>query len=137
MIPPHSSGNGQAETSECLAPGWARCARCDTPQPVLVPTACAGASAIDGTYVCNNGRDCSLRVLRKLRNSMNCLHARTERGKDAPRVWGSWRTQVCLDCGAFRMHAHDEDPNVPPGWSKSAWRAASAYEEATAKSEDD
>lgn len=50
-----------------LAPGWVRCARCDTLQPVLVPTACSGASAIDGMYVCNNGRDCSLRLRRKLR----------------------------------------------------------------------
>lgn len=61
-----------------------------------------------------------------------CLHTRTVRGKDAPRIWGSWRTQICLDCGAFRMHAHNEDPSAPPGWNKSAWRPAAQYEEATA-----
>jgi hypothetical protein len=27
----------------------------------------------------------------------HCLHTRAERGKDVPRVWGSWRSQVCLD----------------------------------------
>jgi hypothetical protein len=64
---------------------------------------------------------------------MNCLHRETARGKDAPRAWGSWRTQVCLDCGAFRLHAHDEDPGAAPGWSKSAWRPASEYEGATSE----
>ena len=62
---------------------------------------------------------------------MTCLHHKTGRGKDAPRVWGSWRTQVCLDCGAFRLHAHDENPGTAPGWSKSAWRPTSEYEVAT------
>ncbi len=67
---------------------------------------------------------------------VKCLHARTERGKDAPRVWGSWRTQVCLDCSSFRMHGHDEDPSSLPGWSKSAWHPVGEYEEATAVPED-
>ena len=62
------SGNEGGETPERLAPGWVRCARCSTPQPILVPAACAGASSIHGIYVCNNGRDCSLRLRRKLRN---------------------------------------------------------------------
>jgi hypothetical protein len=66
---------------------------------------------------------------------MNCLHTRIERGRDVPRVWGSWRTQVCLDCGAFRMHAHNEDPSATPGWCKSAWRSAGEYDGATAESE--
>ena len=66
-----------------------------------------------------------------------CLHAKTKRGKDAPRAWGSWRTQVCLDCGAFRTHGHNEDPDTAPGWSKSAWRRASEYEEAIAEPGDD
>jgi hypothetical protein len=68
---------------------------------------------------------------------MNCLHTKTTRGKDTPRVWGSWRTQVCLDCGAFRMHAHNEDPSAVPSWSKSAWHAAAEYEEATTAPEND
>ena len=50
-----------------LAPGWVGCARWDSPQPVLIHAACSGASAIDGIHVCNNGRDCSLRLRRKLR----------------------------------------------------------------------
>jgi hypothetical protein len=36
------------------------------PQPVLAPAACTGASTIDGVHVCNNERDCSLRLRRKL-----------------------------------------------------------------------
>lgn len=51
---------------------------------------------------------------------MNCLHTRAKRGKNAPRAWGSWRSLVCLACGAFRLHAHNEDPSAVPGWSKSA-----------------
>jgi hypothetical protein len=59
-----------------------------------------------------------------------CKHARTARGQDAQRSWGSWRTQVCLDCGSFRMHAHDNAPDTSPGWTKSRWRPAPEYEEA-------
>lgn len=61
------SKNG-GEMPELLAPGWVRCIRCDVPQPILAPTACTGASASNGAYFCNNGRDCSLRLRRKLRN---------------------------------------------------------------------
>lgn len=64
-----------------------------------------------------------------------CLHTHTERGKDAPRRWGSFRTQICIDCGAFRLHAHTDDPSEPPGWCKSGWRPMSAYTEATAEQE--
>jgi hypothetical protein len=65
---PRLRRDGQHAMTVRLAPGWVRCVRCDTPQPLLVPAACAGASAIDGSYVCNNGRDCALRSRRKLRN---------------------------------------------------------------------
>lgn len=65
------------------------------------------------------------------RPSGPCDHARTERGKNVPRVYGSWRSEICLDCGAFRTHGHD------PGRSHlSAWHPASQYAEATAEPED-
>lgn len=60
-----------------------------------------------------------------------CGHPRTERGKDAPMRYGSKRTEVCLDCGAFRTHSHTD----PLCWL-SAWRPADEYAEATAESDD-
>jgi hypothetical protein len=66
----------------------------------------------------------------KAEQSLHCRHTRTERGKDAQRSWGSWCTQVCLDCGSFRTHAHDAAPGTSPGWTKSRWRPAAEYEEA-------
>jgi hypothetical protein len=58
----------------------------------------------------------------------SCTHTKTIRGKNAPRVYGSWRTEVCLSCGAFRTHGHDAGRS-----QLSAWRPASAYADATAE----
>lgn len=59
-----------------------------------------------------------------------CGHLRTKRGKDAPRRWGSFRTEVCLDCGAFRTHGHD------PGRSHmSSWKPASEYADSVSEME--
>lgn len=53
-------------------------------------------------------------------------HAHTRRGLDVPaHRGGSWRTEVCVDCGAFRTHGHLEDKE-PIG----LWRPASEYEAA-------
>ena len=81
----------------------------------------------------SHGDERDSHLCERTRDPMNCLHTKTARGKNAPRAWGSWRTQICLDCGAFRLHAQDEDPRAAPGWSKSAWRPASEYEVATSK----
>jgi hypothetical protein len=59
-----------------------------------------------------------------------CAHAITTRGKDAPRRYGSSRTEVCSACGAFRTHGHDAGRS-----QLSAWHPASEYEEATAEME--
>lgn len=62
---------------------------------------------------------------------VTCQHAHRARGKDVPRVYGSWRSEVCQNCGAFRTHGHD------PGRSHlSAWQPAAEYTEATAEPED-
>jgi hypothetical protein len=39
-----------------------------------------------------------------------CKHTTTERGPDIPLRYGSWRSEVCTDCGAWRCvgHSHPE-----------------------------
>lgn len=63
-------------------------------------------------------------------DAASCKHARTTRGADAPRLYGSWRTEVCRDCGAFRTHGHDVGRSHP-----SEWNPASEYAAATAEQE--
>lgn len=65
-----------------------------------------------------------------------CLHLRVTRGKDVPRQYGSWRTQLCLDCGAFRTHGHNVWPDPSTLWAGHDWRPASEYAEATAHDDD-
>lgn len=35
-----------------------------------------------------------------------CAHIKTRRGIDVPRMYGSWRTEVCEGCGMFRRVDH-------------------------------
>jgi len=56
----------------------------------------------------------------------NCHHPRTERGKDVPRRWGSFRSEVCCDCGCFRTLTHHNEPVGP-------WRPVDEYEQATTR----
>lgn len=37
---------------------------------------------------------------------MMCPHKHTLRGKDAPRRYGSYQTEVCKCCGMFRLLTH-------------------------------
>lgn len=61
-----------------------------------------------------------------------CSHSRTKRGDDIPRAWGSWQTEVCVPCGAFRTRSHcPSDPRIGP------WRPAGEYAAATAPIEDE
>lgn len=55
---------------------------------------------------------------------VDCRHEHTQRGKDSPRRYGSWRTEVCEACGAFRTMTHH-------GERVSAWRPASEYDDET------
>ena len=59
-----------------------------------------------------------------------CPHAKTERGKDVPLRYGSYRSEVCVECGAFRTRDHHDVVNV-------RWRPASEYEQATDEDEDE
>lgn len=63
---------------------------------------------------------------------MACSHLNTKRGLDSPRQWGSWRTEVCLDCGSFRTHAHDTGRS-----HLSEWKPANEYEQETTRYDDD
>lgn len=63
-----------------------------------------------------------------------CAHGVTTRGKDIPRRWGSYRSEVCTACGAFRARTHitTTDPlgeivHDPRG----DWRPAEEYDDAT------
>lgn len=40
-----------------------------------------------------------------------CSHERRIRGANIPRRYGSFRSQVCLDCGAFRAMTHHDEPH--------------------------
>lgn len=75
--------------------------------------------------------DAALSTLDKKGTAAACHHTRTARGKDAPRAYGSWRTEVCQDCGAFRTYTHN-----PPDAHVSAWRPADEYADATAEREE-
>lgn len=66
-----------------------------------------------------------------------CVHATVERGKDVPRLYGSWRTQVCVDCKAFRTHGHDDVPDPSKPWGGHPWRPAGEYASATRPRGDD
>lgn len=61
-----------------------------------------------------------------------CLHAVTFRGADAPRRWGSFRTQVCAKCRAFRFLTHHDKPIT--GYN-SGWRPVAEYADAISPTE--
>lgn len=63
-----------------------------------------------------------------------CSHTNTRRGRNIPRVWGSWQSRVCTDCGDYR--AVDHHGKVAPGII-GVWRSAEFYEEDTAEPEDE
>lgn len=71
--------------------------------------------------------------IQRLREVKGCRHVRVRRGANSPRVYGSWRTQQCLDCGAFRTHRHNviPDPLVP--LKDHPWRPASEYADEVAE----
>lgn len=63
---------------------------------------------------------------------LGCAHTKTKRGKDAPLRYGSYRTEVCKTCGAYRTHGHDMHRS-----NMSKWQPASAYENATSDNDED
>lgn len=60
--------------------------------------------------------------------TVQCSHLKTKRGKNAPRQWGSFRTEVCTKCGAFRFKTHLDE-------IRSEWKPKSEYPDATAEQE--
>jgi len=63
---------------------------------------------------------------------VTCQHLKTKRGKDIPRLYGSWQSEVCVDCGMFRRRDHHW--NLATGWL-SGWFDAADYEAATEERE--
>lgn len=60
--------------------------------------------------------------------SEGCGHERTARGANVPRLYGTYASEVCQDCGSFRTHGHDAARS-----RMSAWKPANEYAEATAE----
>lgn len=63
------------------------------------------------------------------REVADCKHERTSRGANIPLRWGSARSEVCRDCGAFRERDHHGNLR------DARWRPASEYAEAIAEQE--
>lgn len=59
-----------------------------------------------------------------------CKHLKTERGKDIPRRYGSYQTEVCCICGAFRTMDHYFR-------GVSDWMPANEYERRIAATDDE
>lgn len=64
--------------------------------------------------------------------SVACAHKRYRRGKDVPRRWGSYRTRLCLDCGAYQTHSH-----IAPPLPDTPWKPSDGYEADTTRSDDE
>lgn len=50
-----------------------------------------------------------------------CAHQYTKRGKDVQRQYGSYRTEICTNCGKYRTTDHH-------GRNPSVWRESEFYE---------
>lgn len=59
-----------------------------------------------------------------------CEHADTTRGEDIPRRYGSYRSEVCSACGAFRTLTHHDDP-------VGLWRPKAEYAAAIERHDDE
>jgi hypothetical protein len=70
------------------------------------------------------------RVARLRKGNVACSHTDTIRGANIPLRYGSCRSEVCLNCGAFRERDHH-------GNLRSSWQPASEYAEAIADPEQD
>lgn len=45
-----------------------------------------------------------------------CTHRVVKVGPNVPRRYGSWKSEICLDCGAWRVFGHDEARSHMSGW---------------------
>jgi hypothetical protein len=59
-----------------------------------------------------------------------CLHRSAHRGVNIPRAWGSFASEVCDECGAFRALTHH-------GEVRSEWRPAIEYADAVSMEADE
>jgi hypothetical protein len=71
------------------------------------------------------------RIARLRKGNVACSHTDTIRGADIPLRYGSCRSEVCLNCGAFRERDHHDNLR------RGAWHPASEYADAIAEQEQD
>jgi len=70
------------------------------------------------------------RIARLRKGNVSCSHTETIRGADIPLRHGSCRSEVCLNCGAFRELDHHGNLR-----RDGAWQPASEYADAIAEQE--
>lgn len=70
-----------------------------------------------------------LRAVEEIRANTTCLHAHTERGANIPLRHGSYRSEVCTRCGAFRARTH-HDTEIAGRVGR--WRPATEFAKAIA-----
>lgn len=85
----------------------------------------AFSDAMTPFLLCENGHEVAL-----FEGTGACQHVSTKRGKDIPRRWGSFRTQVCCDCGDYRWLTHHDEPVGP-------WHSAREYAAAVAEDQEE
>lgn len=110
------------EVDHPIVPGNARCKLCKLavyPAGILLTVRYAGTllenplAALDRrTWIC---RPCVDAIA-----AVPCVHKKTKRGTDIPRVYGSYRTEVCVACGMYRTMGHN-------GENPDPWRSRDAY----------
>lgn len=66
--------------------------------------------------------------------TIDCQHPSTKRGKNIPLRYGSWRSEVCRGCGAYR--ARDHHGNLITGLH-GGWKPASGYKADTTRDPDE
>ncbi len=55
---------------------------------------------------------------------MTCNHTNVKQGPSVPRVYGSWDSEICVDCGAWRTFTY-----IHREWM-SKWHSASELADA-------
>lgn len=83
------------------------------------------------------GRDLTARIRAHLdaQSKVDCIHQHAERGKNILLLHGSYRSEVCVVCGAFRALSH-LPPHDPIQGRRGRWRPQSEYEAATKEDEE-
>lgn len=60
-----------------------------------------------------------------------CIHEHVAKGPSVPRVYGSWASEICCECGAWRTMTHGS-----PAQHFAPWRPAAELSLALIRDED-